>query len=217
MSARTRRRSATVVGFALALSGAAMASASSVTVTSKSLGVAALPVTITTVTLTAVADTFANQASAGTNSGTATTMNVESAASANRRSFVRFDLSAIPATARVQLATLQLTMSTAPSASRTYEIDKVNASWGETTLTWSNMPAAASATATTTSGTTSGVNLTWNVTTDAKTFVASSATNFGWQAKDTVESSSTARTATFRTREFTTASQRPTLTVIYAT
>jgi hypothetical protein len=108
-------------------------------------------------------------------------------------------------------------MSTAPSATRTYEVDKVNATWTETALTWATMPAAGTATATAASGTTSGVNLTWNVTADAQAFVASSATNFGWQIKDSTESSATARTATFRTRQWTTATQRPTLTVIYAT
>jgi len=195
----------------------AVASATSLSVTTQHLGAVALPVTITNTSLTSVADTGANQATPGTNTGTATTMLVESATSANQRSFVRFDLSAIPTTARVQSATLQLTMSTAPSATRTYEVDKVNATWAETTLTWSNMPTAAAATATVASGTTSGVNLTWNVTADAKTFVANSATNFGWQIKDSTESSAPARTATFRTREWTTATQRPTLTVIYAT
>ena len=214
---RAHGRIAIAAALAFAVSGVAVAHGASVAVTSKRLSVAALPVTLTTVSLTSVADTFANQASPSTNSGTATTMNVESATSANRRSFVRFDLSGIPATARVEQATLRVTMSTAPSATRNYEVDKVAASWGETTLTWSNMPAASSATATMASGTTSGVNLTWDVTTDAKTFVANSATNFGWQTKDTAESSSTARTATFRTREWTTAAQRPTLTVVYAT
>jgi len=194
-----------------------VAAATSLTVTSQHLGAVALPVTITTTSLTSVADTGANQASPNTNTGTTTTMLVESATAANQRSFARFDLSAIPATARVQSATLQLTMSTAPTASRTYEVDKVNASWTESALTWTTMPAASAATTTVLSGTTSGVNLTWNVTTDAKTFVANSATNFGWQIKDSTESSATARTATFRTREWTTATQRPTLTVIYAT
>lgn len=201
---------------AAVLGVASVALATSLTVTSQRLGAVALPVTISTTSLVSVADTGANQASPTTNTGTATTMLVESATSANQRSFVRFDLSAIPTTARVQSATLQLTMSTAPTATRTYEVDKVSAAWTETALTWSNMPAAAAATATVASGTTSGVNLTWNVTSDAQTFVANSATNFGWQIKDTSESSTTARTATFRTREWTTAAQRPTLTVIYA-
>jgi hypothetical protein len=79
------------------------------------------------------------------------------------------------------------------------------------------MPAAAAATATAVSGTTSGVNLTWTVTSDVASFVLSAAPNFGWQVKDTVESNATARTATFRTREYTTAALRPTLTVVYVT
>jgi hypothetical protein len=202
---------------ATACGAAAVASANSSTVATQHLSAVALPVTITTTSLTAIADTGANQASPNTNTGTTTTMLVESAPVANQRSFTRFDLTAIPATARVQSATLQLTMSTAPTATRSYEVDKVNATWAETTLTWATMPAAAVATATVASGTTSGVNLTWNVTTDAKTFVANSSTNFGWQIKDSTESSATTPTATFRTREWTTAAQRPTLIVIYAT
>jgi hypothetical protein len=202
---------------ATACGAAAVASASSFVVTTQHLGAVALPVTLTTTSLTAVADTGANQASPNTNAGTITTMLVASANSANQRSFVRFDVTAIPATARVQSATLRLTMSTAPAATRTYEVDGVNASWAETTLTWATMPGAAAATATVASGTASGANLTWIVTTDAQSFVANGATNFGWQIKDSTESSATARTATFRTREWTTATQRPTLTVIYAT
>jgi hypothetical protein len=218
MNRRILRRVVVIAAVVATVCGAAaVASASSLTVTTQHLGAVALPVTITTTSLTAVADTGTNQASPNTNTGTTTTMLVESATSANQRSFVRFDLSAIPATARVQSATLQLTMSTAPSATRTYEVDKVNASWVESILTWATMPAASAATATVASGTTSGVNLTWNVTTDAKTFVANSSTNFGWQIKDSSESSAATPTATFRTREWTTASQRPTLTVIYAT
>jgi len=126
-------------------------------------------------------------------------------------------LSTIPTSARVQSATLTLTMSTAPTASRIYEVDRVLASWGETSLTWNNMPATAGASATVSTGTTSGVNLSWDVTLDVAGFVAAPATNFGWQVKDTVENSTTTRTGTFRTRNFSTASQRPTLTVIYAT
>ena len=199
------------------LGAAAVAHAATLGPTTKALGAAALPVTITSTAKASVADTYSNQATPSTNTGTATSLSVQSATSANRRTFLRFDLSSIPTTARVQRATLQLTMSTAPTATRTYEVDKVAATWGETTLTWANMPTAAAATASVASGTTSAVNLTWDVTADAKTFVANSATNFGWQVKDTVESSATTRTATFRSDEYTTVAERPSLTVIYAT
>jgi hypothetical protein len=202
---------------AIVCGAATIASASSLSVTSQHLGVVALPVTITTTSLTAVADTGVDQKNPNTNTGTAQTMSVASANSGNQRSFVRFDLSTIPTAARVQSATLQLTMSTAPSATRTYEVDRANAAWTETGLTWNTMPTTSAATATAASGTVSGVNLTWNVTADAQSFVTSSATNFGWQLRDSTESSAPPRTAIFRTREWTTAAQRPTLTVIYAT
>jgi hypothetical protein len=217
--AHTPPRGITTIAIAAALVCAVSvaASASQLGLSSRGLVVGALPVTITTTSLTGVADTFADQASPNANAGTSTTMSVQSAAASNRRAFVRFSLTAIPATARVQSATLQLTMSTAPSANRSYEADRVLATWTETGLTWNTMPSAAAATASVASGTTSGVNLTWDVTGDAKTFVASSSTNFGWQIRDSTESSSTTRTATFRAREFSAANQRPTLTIIYAT
>jgi hypothetical protein len=222
---REMRRSAAVIRWcaatalvvvALVASGGA-GYAAPVTVSSTRLGAASVAVAVTTRASTAVADTFANQASPNTRSGSSSTMTVRSAVGGNRRAFVRFDLSAIPSTARVQSATLRLTMSSAPAVSRTYEVDRVSASWSEATLTWNTMPPASSASATTASGTTSNTNLTWMVTADVKTFVANGAANFGWQIKDTSESSTLAYTATFRTREYSGVAQRPTLTVIYAT
>jgi hypothetical protein len=210
-----RRTVLALVAGAATIGLVASAVAASMTVTSKQLTAASVPVTLTTVTLTAVADTYANQGAPTSNFATSTTLNVRSATSGNRRSFVRFDLSAIPTSARVQAATLQMTMSTAPTASRTYEADKVSASWVETTLTWNLQPAAGAATASVASGTTSNVVLSWNVKADAAAFVTTPASNFGWRIKDVTESSATARLAVFRSREFT--SGRPTLVVVYAT
>ncbi len=210
-----RRILLSLLAGAAAVGMVATAVAAPTTVTTKKLTAANVPVTLTTVTLTAVADTYADQGAATSNFGTATTLNVRSATSGNRRSFVRFDLSAIPTTARVQLATLKLTMSTAPTASRSLEADKVSATWAETSLTWNVQPAAGAATATVASGTTAGVILSWTVTTDAAAFVTTPATNFGWRVKDVTESSATARLAVFNAREFT--SGRPTLVVVYAT
>jgi hypothetical protein len=216
-SSRSRRSAILVVAVVLVVCTAAAAQAATLGVTSTNLGATSIAVTITSVSSTGAASTTANQASPNTNSGTSTTLTVQSATlSRNQRTFVRFDLSSIPTSARVDSATLRLTMFGAPSASRTYEVDRANAAWGETTLTWNNMPTAAAATATVASGTTSNVNLSWDVTPDVGAFVANSAVNFGWQIKDTVESSTTTRTATFRSDEYATSSQRPTLTVIYA-
>jgi hypothetical protein len=205
------------ITFAVTVAGALSAAGAPVNVSSKGLGATTLTVTLTTGSVRAAADTFSNQLSPNTNVGTSTSMNVQCGFLWNERSFVRFDLSAIPRSARVQTATLQLTMASAPSASSTYEVDRVLSTWSETSLTWNNMPSAAPATATVDSGTTSGVNLTWDVTPDVQTFVASSSANFGWQIRDSDDLCLFTRTAVFRTDEFGTAAQRPVLTVTYAT
>lgn len=167
----------------------------------------------------ATADTYVNQASAGSNFGTATTFFVRSQnLNANRRAFVRFDLAScfIPATAEVITARLSLHMSTAPTANRTYQARRATASWTETGITWTNQAAVAgSATSSTTTGTTSGVRLEWDVAPDVSSFVSGSLVNNGWRIADSVESSTTARTATFNSDEHATASQRPRLTITY--
>lgn len=166
----------------------------------------------------ATADTYVNQASPGSNFGTATTFFVRSQIGANRRAFIRFDLAScfIPATADVITARLSLHMSTAPTANRTYQAHRATASWTETGITWTNQAAVAgSATSTTTTGTSSGVRLEWDVVADVNSFVNGSLVNDGWRIADSVESSSTARTATFSSAEHGTASQRPRLTITY--
>jgi hypothetical protein len=207
--------------------GSGVAFAASLGVASKDLTTytVATAVPVSTCTLTSVADTYADQSTlqAGNNFGTSTTMLVESSQTiglvpTNKRSFVRFDLSpcSIPAAAQVLSGSLKLSLSTAPSASRTYQAFRATASWGETTLTWNNQPGVAgSATASVTTGTTSGVTLSWNVLSDAQSFVSGSQTNNGWRINDQSESSATAWTGTFATREAGTASQRPSLVITY--
>jgi acid phosphatase type 7 len=167
----------------------------------------------------ATADTYVNQASTGTNYGTATTFFVRSQnLNRNQRAFVRFDLAScfIPATAEVITARLSLHMSTAPTANRTYQARRVTASWTETGITWANQAAVAgSATSTTTTGTVSGVRLEWDVAADVSSFVNGSLVNNGWRIADSAESSAAARTATFSSDEHGTASQRPRLTITY--
>jgi hypothetical protein len=211
-----------------AILGSGVAFAASLAVTSADLTTytVATTVPVTTCTLTSGADTYADQATlnAGSNFGGNTTMLVESSVvvitllPTNKRSFVRFDLSScsIPATAQVLSGTLNLHLSTAPSASRTYQAFRLTGSWGETTLTWNNQPGVAGAqTASVGTGTTSGVTLSWNVLSDVQAFVSGTATNNGWRINDQTESSGTTRSGTFATRETGTASQRPSLTITY--
>lgn len=210
---------ASAVGFATALA---------ITPQALTIFTSADTVPISTCTLTtAEADTYAHEDSAGTNFGTATTMHVRSGVGTvviltfpdNKRSFVRFNLAScsIPSSARVVTAEMKLFLSTAPAASRTYQVHQVTQTWGETTLDWDNQPTVAgSVTSSVATGTTSNVDLEWDVLADVSSFVAGTATNDGWRLKDSVESiSGTAREGQFGSREHGTASQRPRLVVTY--
>lgn len=225
MPAPLRRRKAHALlvsgGTALAVAlGAGAAAAAVLGLSSAHLTVETYPSAIspTTCTLTAAtADSYVNQASAGSNFGTATTLDVRSSSLANRRTFVQFALGpcSIPANALITQASLRLFLYAAPTASRTYEARRVTATWTETGITWTNQPGvAASATATAATGTTSNVTLSWNVTADVQAFVDGTA-NFGWRIADETENSSSARTGRFRSAEYGTAAQRPVLEVTY--
>lgn len=176
---------------------------------------------VTTCTLAApAADTYSDDAllAAGTNFGTATTLHVRSESLANKRTYIRFDLSScsIPASARVETASMKLFLSTAPSSSRTYEAQRVTESWSETGLTGNSEPAAStSVTASASTGTTSNVTLAWNVLADVKAFVAGTATNYGWRLDDSAEGALIAIEGRFSSREHSTATQRPSLVVTY--
>jgi hypothetical protein len=209
------------------LIGGAVGFAASLALTPKALAVftSASSVPISTCTLTPAADTYAYQGSSGSNFGTATTLHVRSAETGfiltspdNKRSFARFDLAScsIPTSARVLTATMRLFMSTAPSATRTYQVHRVTQAWGETTLDWDNQPTAvATATASAATGTTSNVTIQWNVLADVNAFVAGTTTNQGWRVRDSVETSSTDREGRFNAREHSTVSQRPSLAITY--
>jgi hypothetical protein len=198
-------------------------SAASLTLTAEKLTSVseASTVPISTCSLTiSNADTYADQASSTTNFGTATTMLVQSrSASRNRRSYVKFDIAScsIPATAEVKTATLTLNMTVAPSASRTYNALRVTSSWLETDpggLDWGVQPTVAGVTSSQTIFTPTG-DKTWNVQADVALYAAGTATNYGWSIRDSVESSATAYSSTWRTRENGTAALRPRLTITY--
>jgi hypothetical protein len=221
MRVHRRRVAAPVLAVALAgLVGAGVAVAASLGVTSTSLTVSTYASSITPSTCTLSAadnDSWINQSSVNQNNGTATTLNVRSSALANQRTLVQFSLAScsIPANALITAANLKLFVSTAPTATRNYEAHRVTASWSESTVTWTNQPAVTvAATATVATGTTSNVTLTWDVTADVQAWNDGTA-NYGWRVNDQTESSATARTGTFRSAEYGTASQRPILDLSY--
>lgn len=194
------------------------ATAASTALASKGVTAESRSTSIIAVVLTPIADTYADQALPSTNFGTVTNLDVQSQkTSRNRRSFVRFDLSSIPSSATVHAAQLDVTMYTAPTASRSLQAQRVSASWTESTLTWTSMPAiSASIAATAATGTTANTVLQLDLSGDTRAMLASPATNFGWQLADATESSSTLRLTQFRSRDFATGTAVPHLTVTYS-
>ena len=194
-------------------------------------------ITATPSSTTAVTDASVRQATPTTNFGTVTTNNVATAAAANRRLYLFFDLAqcspVIPSSAVVRLATLRMYVSALPANCRTIDLFRVTASWAEGTITWNNQPfgttlnnpASAGAVDSFTAGTPAGCqNLTNNAyivganpTADVAAFVAGTATNFGWMLRDDVENSATAYTLTFSAKNLGTLAQAPQLIVTYVT
>ena len=131
----------------------------------------------------------------------------------NERTFVRFDVSSIPAGSTVDSATLTLCATSVPSATRTYGVHRVTAAWVETTITWANQPTVAGAVtaATTTPG--SPGCMSWNVAPDVQLWVDGTANN-GWRVSDATEDDAKNVTK-YRSREDGLIAERPTLDVTY--
>lgn len=186
-------------------------------------------------TTTAVADASVRQGSATSNFGTVTTNNVASQSGANRRLYIRFDLTqcvpTIPSTATIRLATLRLYVSALPAVCRTVDLFRVAATWTESAITWNNQPfgttvnnpASGSAVDAFGVGTPVGCeNRTANtyttgstVTSSVASFVSGTLTNFGWMLRDDVEGSATTYTQTYAAKNLGTASQAPQLVITY--
>ena len=134
----------------------------------------------------AVADTYAKQdKNPDTNYGTIDEMKIKALSNKEDRSFVRFDISSIPAGTTINSATLTLCLNTVPGVTRTYDVHQVTSSWVETTLTWNLQPTvAASPTDSTTTPGAPGC-MTWTVTADVQAWVDGT-TNNGWRVTDSV-------------------------------
>ena len=237
MTGGSRRRVA-VVALVLAAAGLAGAggvlfgSAATLTVTPKNASAFRTCVlTAYPTTSTVLSDTWADENSKTANKGTGITLQVQSKSTGNNRVFLRFDLTkcvpTVASTVTVKTATLRLTLASAPSASRTYSLNRVTGPcpeaattcWTETGLTWNNQPTvAASPTSTLALTSSSAANqyYAFDVTADVAAMVAGSASNYGWRIADSVESAATAVLATFKSKNATSnAAGAPELVVVY--
>ena len=89
-----------------------------------------------------VADAFTNKKDATTNYGTLTYIGVNGPGSRTENSYLRFDVTGVPAGARIRSATLLLyAISGSPAG---LSVKQVSSSWAETTITWRNAPSPGS-------------------------------------------------------------------------
>lgn len=212
----TKRPLVAVYGVLAALAAAGLAVAATLGVTSATLTTygAAASIPASTCTLTADADADVDEQFKTANNGALTTMSVEDRTNQRRRSFVHFDVaSCLPAGALVVSATLSLHLATAPAPSRTYDAQRAAGAWTES-VNWNSQPGVAGTAVGVATGTTDAVTLSWPVTTDVQLF-ANGTANDGWRIADAAEGANSRAVGTFRTREWGTAAERPTLSITY--
>jgi fibronectin type 3 domain-containing protein len=188
---------------------------SSVVAVKKAMGTGTAGTPTDLVIQPAIADTYVREDNT-TNYGGATTMVVQTRNGArNRRAFVQFDLSGIPAGATINSATLEL-YATAGGTDRTLDVDQITATWAEASVNWSTQPTFnATPVASVAMGTATGAWKIWNIQSLVQSWVGGTA-NYGVLVKDSVESfSNTAIAWTFATRENATTANRPILRVNY--
>lgn len=177
-------------------------------------------------------DSWVDQGSANANKAANTSIQIQSRASHNYRSFIRFDLTkcvpALAASTTVRSASLRLNLSGPPSSgTRVYNINRVTGPcpesattcWTETGLTWSNQPtvaAAATSTLSLASTAASSTYFAWDVTTDVAAIVAGTASNYGWRIADSAEDSATTILVSFISRDLANAARAPELVIVYS-
>lgn len=178
--------------------------------------------TITSTIQPSSSDAELDQASPTTNAGSSIQMRTYPwSPSWTRRSIVKFDLSSIPTGSQVSAATLTLAETGTFGSTRTIGVHRVTTNWTESAVTWNSPWTTAGGDFVSTPTATASVSWTglldsdsWDVTTDVSAFVGGTATNYGWIVKDETENSSQQWWG-FGTKENTTTSNRPKLTVVY--
>jgi hypothetical protein len=101
-----------------------------------------VPPTTTTLTFTSVADAQVFESSATSNYGRGTSMRVEGGSDPDYQSYIRFDVTGIPA----QVTSAKLRVYATSDTYNGPAVHLSNNNWAETTLNWSNRPAALTAT-----------------------------------------------------------------------
>ncbi|MFL6858879.1 MAG: DNRLRE domain-containing protein [Allosphingosinicella sp.] len=163
--------------------------------------------------VTATDDSWTNEASVNQNNGIVTTLRATASSSnaSRTRSLIIFTLPTIPSNEQIVSATLKLNTTT--TSTRTVTVNRLLATWSETTVTWSNYGTAnfnATAEATFTPSAAGSVSV--DVTALVQGWYAGTYTNFGLGLIG-----ATSSTAIFSSAEATTTTTRPQLVITTAT
>src|SRR6185369_3246553 len=99
--------------------------------------------------------------------------------------------------------------SKAPDSDRTNQLQRVDTTWLESTITWNNQPTVTGATVNAQTGTTDSALIRWSVDADVQGFLNGTLTNFGWRVIDSSElGGSGNRTAQYRSTEANSATDK---------
>lgn len=163
-----------------------------------------------------IADSYTDQSSSNSNFGGHARLRIKSKLNDNNRSFIRFDF-LFPDGTTILSSNLKLFRSSDHPVVRTYDARRVLESWNEKNpdgIEWNTMPGVAPAsTDSVASGAAKNTWLSWNVTPDVKSFVSGEYGNYGWELRDSAESSATSMESVFYSREGTKTSLRPVLEI----
>jgi hypothetical protein len=177
------------------------------------LGLAVLPMILmgwnaADAQITPLADSYTNSADPTTNYGAGTLLSVDGASIA---SYIQFPLSSIPSGATISAATLKLYVNTVTTAG-SFNVDYINGSWSETTLTYSAAPALGGTIASNVAITAADKNqyILINVTSAVQAWLSGEQTNDGIALVADGKFN-----ATFDSKENTTTSHPPELDIAY--
>lgn len=170
-----------------------------------------------------IADSYVDQKQPDSNYGGANELKIRSKnCPENERTFIKFNFN-LPSGTTINSAYLRLYMKAAPSDSRTYEANRVLASWKENNywptydgIDWNNQPSVyATPTASVSLGDANPKWLSWDVTSDVQGMVNGTYSNYGWRLSNDIESSETPYEAKFHSRESSTTDKRPILEITF--
>jgi len=159
--------------------------------------------------ITPSADAYTNTASPSTNYGSATTLGVDGA---TQIAYIQFNLASIPAGASISQATLKLYVNSVTTAG-SFNVDYVNGSWTESTITHNLAPALGTTIASGVALTTASKNqyILINITPAVEAWLNGSQTNDGIALV-----ANGSFNATFDSKENTTTSHPAELDIVFA-